>query len=216
METFIQTTLFIHAFAGGLALISGFAAILSKKGQKLHIKSGSIYFWSMMTVIITAIVMALLRDNSFLQSIAVFSFYLAFTGKRLLRYKKAISPKPIDWIISSIALVVAIGMLYAAIETMIQDGFAGAAPVLLVFGFFLFSMSAQDLIKMKRKRFVKNAWIFDHIGRMSGSFIATSTAFIVVNFSMTPAWVLWLLPTAIGTPLIYKVSARWRKRLKGA
>ena len=195
METFIQTTLFIHAFAGGLALISGFAAILSKKGQKLHIKSGSIYFWSMMTVIVTAIIIALLRDNSFLQSIAVFSFYLAFTGKRLLRYKKAISPKPIDWIISSI-------------------GFAAEAPVLLVFGLFLFSMSFQDLIKMKRKKFVKNAWLFDHIGRMSGSFIATTTAFIVVNFSMTPAWVLWLLPTAIGTPLIFRVSARWKKRLK--
>ena len=214
METFIQTTLFIHAFAGGLALISGFAAILSKKGQKLHIKSGSIYFWSMMTVIVTAIIMALLRDNSFLQSIAVFSFYLAFTGKRLLRYKKAISPKPIDWIISSIAVIVAIGMLIAAAKIMLLIGFAAEAPVLLVFGLFLFSMSFQDLIKMKRKKFVKNAWLFDHIGRMSGSFIATTTAFIVVNFSMTPAWVLWLLPTAIGTPLIFRVSARWKKRLK--
>src|SRR5690554_3566954 len=213
METFIQTTLFIHAFAGGLALISGFAAILSKKGQKLHIKSGSIYFWSMMTVIVTAIIMALLRDNSFLQSIAVFSFYLAFTGKRLLRYKKAISPKPIDWIISSIALVVAIGMLIAAAKIMLLIGFAEEAPVLLVFGFFLFSMCFQDLIKMKRKKFVKNAWLFDHIGRMCGSFIATSTAFIVVNFSMIPAWVLWLLPTAIGTPLIFMVSAKWRRKI---
>lgn len=213
MEAFIQSSLFVHIFAGGLALLSGIVAILSKKGQKIHIKSGRIYFWSMMTVIVTAVIMALFRDNSFLQSIAVFSFYLAFTGKRLLRYKKEISPKPIDWIISSIALVVAIGMLYAAIDSMIQYGFAGAAPVLLVFGFFLFSMSAQDLIKMKRKKFVKNAWLFDHIGRMSGSFIATTTAFIVVNFSMTPAWILWLLPTAIGTPLIFRVSAKWRRKI---
>ncbi|MAC96297.1 MAG: hypothetical protein CMC96_12455 [Flavobacteriales bacterium] len=103
-------------------------------------------------------------------------------------------------------------MLYAAAKIMLLIGFTGEAPVLLVFGFFLFSMSAQDLIKMKRKKFVKNAWLFDHIGRMSGSFIATSTAFIVVNFSMTPAWVLWLLPTAIGTPLIFRVSMRWRKK----
>lgn len=214
MDTLISISLFIHVLAGGLALLSGIAAILSKKGQKVHIKSGRIYFWSMMTVIFTAVIMALFRDNSFLQSIAVFSFYLAFTGKRLLRYKKAITPQAIDWIISSIALVVAIGMLFAAVRIMLQIGFAGEAPVLLVFGFFLFSMSYQDLIKMKRKKFVKNAWLFDHIGRMSGSFIATSTAFIVVNFSMTPAWILWLLPTAIGTPMIFRVSARWRKKLK--
>lgn len=214
MDTLISISLFIHVLAGGLALLSGIVAILSKKGQNIHIKSGRIYYWSMMTVIITAVIVSTFRENAFLQSIAVFSFYLAFTGKRLLRYKKAISPKPIDWIISSIALVVAIGMLIAAIKIMLQIGFAGAAPVLLVFGFFLFSMSIQDLIKMKRKKFVKNAWLFDHIGRMSGSFIATSTAFIVVNFSMTPAWILWLLPTAIGTPMIFRVSARWRKKLK--
>ncbi|MAC96300.1 MAG: hypothetical protein CMC96_12470 [Flavobacteriales bacterium] len=213
MELFIQFTLFVHVFAGGLALLSGIVAILSKKGQNIHIKSGRIYYWSMMTVIITAVIVSTFRENAFLQSIAVFSFYLAFTGKRLLRYKKAISPKPIDWIISSIALVVAIGMLSAAINIMIQYGFAGEAPVLLIFGFFLFSMCFQDLIKMKRKKFVKNAWLFDHIGRMSGSFIATTTAFIVVNFSMTPAWVLWLLPTAIGTPLIFMVSAKWKRKI---
>lgn len=96
---------------------------------------------------------------------------------------------------------------------MLLIGFAGEAPVLFFFGFFLFSMSLQDLIKMKRKKFVKNAWLFDHISRMSGSFIATTTAFIVVNFSMTPAWVLWLLPTAIGTPLIFRVSAKWERNL---
>jgi len=103
-------------------------------------------------------------------------------------------------------------MLYAASKIMLLIGFAGEAPVLLVFGFFLFSMSLQDLIKMKRKKFVKNAWLFDHIGRMSGSFIATTTAFIVVNFSMTPAWVLWLLPTAIGIPLIFMASKKWRNK----
>lgn len=213
METFIQTTLFVHIFAGGLALLSGITAILSKKGQKVHIQSGRIYFWSMMTVIVTAVIMALFRDNSFLQSIAVFSFYLAFTGKRLLRYKKAITPQAIDWIMSTISLLVAIGMLFAAVKIMLQIGFAGEAPVLLVFGFFLFSMSFQDLIKMKRKKFVKNAWLFDHIGRMSGSFIATTTAFLVVNFSLNPPWLLWLLPTFIGTPLIFVASMKWRKKL---
>jgi hypothetical protein len=36
---------------------------------------------------------------------------------------------------------------------------------------------------------------------MTGAFVSTVTAFIVVNIQMEPGWVLWLLPTAILTPL---------------
>ena len=45
--------------------------------------------------------------------------------------------------------------------------------------------------------------IAHHLGRMLGATIATLTAFIVTNFSFEPAFVLWLAPTALITPLIF-------------
>lgn len=214
MEKIIAITLFIHATAGGLALISGLLAIYFKKGKKKHIISGRIYFWSMLVVIVSGLLVGWYRNNLFLQAIAVFSFYLAFTGKRLLRYKSKVNPQFIDWLANAVAIGVAIAMLYFSIRIMLMAGFAGPAPMLLVFGSILLAMSSSDLIKMISKKWVRNAWLFDHIGRMSGSFIATVTAFLVVNIQLDPAWVLWLLPTIIGTPMIVGTSILWRRKLK--
>lgn len=215
MEDIVSTTLFIHASAGGLALISGIMAIFSKKGKKKHIISGNIYFWSMLVVIISGLIVGWYRNNLFLQAIAVFSFYMAFTGKRLLRYKVKINPQPIDWFVNAVAIGVAMAMLYFSIKIMLKAGFAGPAPMLLVFGSILLAMSGGDLLKMIGKKLVSNAWLYDHIGRMGGSFIATVTAFLVVNIHFDPGWVLWFLPTAIGTPMIIGAIVLWRKKLEG-
>lgn len=213
MEQFIKVTLFVHVISGGIALLSGLGAILTKKGQKKHILSGSIYFWSMLSVIITGLVVGFYRNNLFLQAIAIFSFYMAFTGKRVLRYKKEIKPTTIDWSMNLLAMFVSISMLTWGILILIQRGFVGAAPMLLVFGALLFSMTLNDAKKMWKKNLVKNAWLLDHISRMGGSFIATSTAFLLVNTRVEPVWVMWLLPTVIGTPLIIQASNKWRKKL---
>lgn len=215
METFISLTIFFHASAGGLALISGLLAIFFKKGKRKHIISGKFYFWSMLLVIITGLFVGWYKNNLFLQAIAVFSFYLAFTGKRLLRYKNKINPQFIDWFANIIATAVALCMLYFSIKIMLKVGFAGPVPMLLVFGLILLTMSTNDLKRMINKKFMKNAWLYDHIARMGGSFIATVTAFIVVNIQFSPAWALWLLPTIIGTPMIIGTSTLWRKKLEG-
>lgn len=213
MENIIQFILYFHAFSGSMALLSGLAAIATKKGSKKHIIGGQVYFWSMFLVIITGLIVGFYRDNLFLQTIAIFSFYMAFTGKRVLRYKKAIRPQPIDWFVSVVSIATGAFMLYLGVVNMIRIGFAGAVPMLLIFGAFLFTMALQDMVKMKRKKIIKNEWLFTHIGRMSGSFIATSTAFILVNVRFEPRWIVWLTPTIIGTPLIFYTVRKWNKKL---
>ncbi|MEQ8907734.1 MAG: hypothetical protein RIC95_00950 [Vicingaceae bacterium] len=215
MEKFIDITLIIHATSGGIALLAGILAIATKKGSKNHILSGQVYFWSMLSVIVTGLIVGWYRDNIFLQTIAVFSFYMAFTGKRVLRYKKEIKPVFIDWFASALALAVALFMLYLVANNIFRIGFAGAIPMLLIFGGLLLSMSAGDLKKMVKRKFVKNAWLYDHISRMGGSFIATFTAFLLVNTNVEPVWVMWLLPTFIGTPMIILANRKWRKKLGG-
>ena len=68
-------------------------------------------------------------------------------------------------------------MLYLGIANFIRIGFAGSVPMLLVFGFFLTWMCLEDLRLFIRKKYEKGAWLLTHIGRMSGSYIATTTAF---------------------------------------
>ena len=85
--------------------------------------------------------------------------------------------------------------------------------MLLIFGFLLTWMTLDDLKSLYMKKFVRGAWLLKHISRMGGSFIATSTAFLLVNTSIEPVWVMWLLPTVIGTPMIVVTSRKWKKKL---
>ena len=78
----------IHISAGMLALVLAPLAMLTVKGGRAHRRWGTIYFWSMAVVASTAVVLALWRPQIFLALLAVFSFYLAFTGYRVLSRKR--------------------------------------------------------------------------------------------------------------------------------
>jgi len=194
--------------------LSGIGAIFTRKGHKKHILSGQVYFWAMFSVILTALFVGFYRNNIFLQTVAVFSFYMAFTGKRAVRYKKEINPQTIDWIVNIISISVAGFMVYLAIVNALRIGFAGLVPVLFVFGGILLAMSLSDLVKLRKRKFVKNEWLYTHIGRMGGSFIATTTAFLLTNIRFDPGWVVWLAPAAVGTPMIIYSIRNWKGKMK--
>ncbi len=85
--------------------------------------------------------------------------------------------------------------------------------VLMVFGVLGGSLAAQDAKLfydiIRQKEILKNQWLLRHISTMLGGYIATFTAFLVVNVSLESApWLPWLLPTIIGTPLI----AYWTRK----
>tara|TARA_R110000868_G_scaffold235539_5_gene489498 strand:+ start:369 stop:1046 length:678 start_codon:yes stop_codon:yes gene_type:complete len=213
MKEIIQYILYFHVFSGGIALLSGILAILTKKGSKNHILSGEIYFYGMLSVVVTGLIVASFRDNLFLQTIAIFSFYMAFTGKRVLRNKKEIVTSPIDWGLNLVSMACGFYMLYLVAVNFGRIGFAGAIPMLLIFGALLSWMTVQDAIKMWKKNWIKNEWLYTHIGRMGGSFIATSTAFLLINIRIEPVWVVWLAPTLIGSPLMAVAIGKWKVKL---
>ncbi len=63
-------------------------------------------------------------------------------------------------------------------------------------------------------------WLGSHIGGMLGSYIGIVTATIVVNvpkipiLNELPPLLFWLLPTIIGTPLIFKVGKKYKPKKK--
>ncbi len=76
------TLLFIHICFGAISLLSAAGALFATKGQWWHRHFGEFFFYGMSGVFVTAIPMSLMKSNVFLFTIAIFSYYLAFSGWR--------------------------------------------------------------------------------------------------------------------------------------
>ncbi|MDX5443010.1 MAG: hypothetical protein LPJ89_04420, partial [Hymenobacteraceae bacterium] len=79
MSLIFKLLLGLHVAAGITALVAGTAAWLTVKGSRKHSLSGRVFFFSMMAVVVTAVVVAVFRFNLFLLLIAAFSFYMTYT-----------------------------------------------------------------------------------------------------------------------------------------
>jgi hypothetical protein len=60
----------------------------------------------------------------------------------------------------------------------------------------------------------RNRWWFDHMQGMLGSYIATVSAFSVVNFTFLPTTVRWLWPTVLGVPLVALWIGSYKARFR--
>lgn len=194
-DTILKLFLYMHIAAGALALLTGAVSLLTSKGGKVHRRSGLVFFYSMLAVALSAFIISVVKSNPFLLAISVFSFYLNYTGYRVLKNKTGIY-QWFDWSITTLTAATALYMI------------STTTVVLMVFGvllcFILFrNTSAQfkgeEKIKEARKKKLQT-----HLGNMSGTYIATVTAFMVVNVNFVkPGWTVWLLPTAVGLPFIF-------------
>lgn len=210
MKLFLSVTLVLHIVSGFLALGLGLLALLAPKGQRVHRLSGRTFFYLMLSVAVTAVAISTVKLNLFLLLIAGFAFYQNVQGYRSVK-NKTLRPTRIDWSVTAVGLVTAVAM----ISTL--------NLVLLIFGGISMYLVTLDLIVyskvLRGKQVPKLAWLSRHIGMMMGAYIATVTAFVVVNVQhFEPAWLPWLLPTMIGVPLMRwwdylytKRNGKWKR-----
>ena len=204
MDSLLKVFLGIHIVSGFIALLSGLIAILTKKGQKNHKKAGIIYFYSMLGVSASALVISIIKSNEFLLYISIFAFFQTFNGYRSVKVKD-LKAKPIDWIVLLLGLVNTVLMILS--KNMILMVFGGIS-IFLIYSTFVIYFN-----NLKNKPQLKMIWLPRHIGMMLGAYIATTTAFIVVNLSYAAIpWLPWLLPTFIGVPLIFYFTNKYRPK----
>ncbi len=215
METTFTILLLIHIVSGSIGLITGTINLIRKKGDKLHKNFGFFFLSGMLINGVSGLLMSLIHFNFFLLIVGVFSIYMVSTGQRYLSLK-TISPSQkalkIDWILSAGMFLFGIGFIIYGILLLLSSNNFGI--VLLVFGFISISMAYQDFKNYQGRNSNKNFWLLVHIQRMMGSYIAAMTAFIVVNNTILPGIVAWLLPTVIVTPLIFKWSRKYKIQTK--
>ncbi len=207
MQTVAKLLLYLHIVAGFTALVTGAIALGANKGGKVHRKAGSVYFYAMLTVTFTALLISLLKSLVFLLMIAIFSGYMTWTGYRALQFRRSRKKGAVllDWIVLTLAGLFVLWMGAEAIRLSFPVGFIfnSFALVLIVFGAIFGIFIGQDFRVFRQiETFSSSDWLRLHIGRMCGAYIATCTAFLVVNVHVQPAFIPWLLPVAIGTPLI--------------
>lgn len=194
MDIFYKILLYTHIISGGIALMCGSIAMLTQKGQKTHRASGKIFFYSMLLVCFTAIGIAIFKNLSFLLMVGIFALFQNYFGFRAIKNKQ-LSYNVIDMVVLITACINSIFMLISL------------KTVLMVFGlistFLCIGQIKIYVATLKKTEIPKLLWLRQHIGMMMGSYIATLTAFLVVNVkNVQPGWLIWLTPTAILVPLM--------------
>lgn len=221
METLQKITLWIHIAAGFTALTIGLVPMFAQKGGKAHVGSGKAFFWAMMLVAASAVLTFFIKPYSdsrlFLLFIGVFSFYLAYTGVAVVRYKqKTRAIRPVDRWLSLAGLAAGAAMVGLSVWFMIQ-GIVFYGVLYVVFGVFQGRIALSDwryYQNRSQSESPKIAWFFTHMSRMLGAYIATVTAFCVVNghHIPLPGLVLWLAPGLIGGIGIGRWVRHYRKK----
>jgi len=204
MDGLIGVLRWIHIAAGFAALGVAPGAMLTAKGGRAHRRWGKIYFWLMAVVAATAVVLGLWRPVTFLVLVAVFSFYSAFTGYRVLSRKRpdhGDRAQTLDWAAALLTLGASAGLILLGLFPP-GPAWAPRASVAVVFGAIGVVLAARDIRQFVRPPAEPLHWWFHHMTGMLTSYIAAVTAFSVVNFAFLPVTVRWLWPTLIGTLLI--------------
>ncbi len=212
----MKVLLGVHVAAGASSFLLAPVALATAKGGKQHKRWGMVYLWSMGAVAATALPMALYRPVLFLALVAVFSFYLAFSGYRVLRLKalaRGGSAAPVDWI-AGVFTFVSSGCL-AAFGAFRPQWVQGFGIVAVVFGVIGMRAAGLQMWSFVRKPKEKMFWWYTHLGNFIGSYIAAWTAFSVVTLSHVfqhAGMVLWLWPTAVGVPAIALTTAYYKRK----
>ena len=211
----IKSLLGVHIAAGSTAFLMAPLALATAKGGKAHRRWGKIYFWAMAVVGSTALVLALYRPILFLALVAVFSFYAAFSAYRVLFHKNLPRGEKVtwpDWVaaILTFATSFALALLGAVKPALVRNL---SIPAIL-FGLIGMWLAAKSMWQFLHPPKEKMFWWYEHLGNMLVSYIAAWTAFSVTTIGplVHGGWVIWVLPTVIGSPAIALTTAYYKRK----
>jgi uncharacterized membrane protein len=198
--------LVLHIVGGAVGLLTGTVNFFAKKGGNFHKIVGKLFVYGMLTSSVCSLVLSILHPNYLLFMIGIFTLYMVGTGIRYIHFKKLESYKAglLDWILTVALLVAAIFFMITGIWLVIKSLHFGL--VCVVFSLFALFFVKQDCENYRGKSKLRNYWLLAHLSRMTGGYIASLTAFLVVNAQylprQIPVVVIWLFPSLILVPFI--------------
>ncbi len=209
MEETIKILIYIHAFFGGIGLITGIGSVIAKKGSKPHKRMGKLFSIAMISSSLISIPISWMpnHENLFLFLIGLFTIYLVLAGNRALTFKSKVKADWRDKIISGSMLIFSAAMILIGFYGILKGSYFNI--LFLFFGGFGLFLTLQDFQFYNNSAKPKNAWVIAHIGKMIGALIASITAFIIAGIGIG-SLLAWTLPTVIGT--LYIIY--WIRKMK--
>jgi uncharacterized membrane protein len=217
MDTLFKILLAFHILGGTVGLTCGLINIVRKKGDKTHKLVGTGFLYGMLTAGFMSFALSILHPNAFLFMVGILTVFSVGTGQRYLSLKElgnGQKPLLVDWALSGMMLLAGIVFVGMGVKYLLESENFGI--VFIAFGLLGLRNVYKDFYYYRGIIDVKNYWLLQHIGRMSGGFIASVTAVLVVNakyFTFIPYPILWLLPTIIITPLISSWVRKYKIKL---
>lgn len=213
---YLKAALALHIASGIVAFLCAPIALLTKKGGRTHRRWGKVYFWAMAIVAASALFLSIMLPILFLALVAVFSFYAAFAGYRVLSLKdlsRGGRAHLIDWTAALVTFFSSVSLaVFGATRPHMLSALPRLVPVLL--GCLGVLLSGRSLLVFLRPPSDRQFWWFEHMTGMIASYIAAFSAFSVVNLGphFGNAWWVWLWPTIVGVPAIRVWKSYYRKK----
>jgi uncharacterized membrane protein len=168
--TAFKLALVLHIIFGIIAFVAAPSAMMAKKGSPIHKRFGKLFFYAMMGVAASAFVLWTLGAKLFLMLIAIFSFYLAFSGYRAVKLKNNPAEEE-DWLVAGSAFLAGLGLVGMGLYYKIQGDSFGIVSI--VFGMVCAISAARDMLRFYRPATNPQAWLINHLSKMLGAYIAT-------------------------------------------
>jgi hypothetical protein len=169
-----------HIAFGTAALGLGLVAICSSKGGRLHIRSGTLFLYSYLVVIATAVIGLLAFDfRSFFGVVTLLSFDDVFAGYRALQLRGG-RPELMDQIASVVGLIAP--FLFIAAMHYLHRPWSPVLTWSILGG--LVTMSGYDVLRnFLPSVWLKRVWVQEHLCKMMGAYIAITSAFAGTVFA---------------------------------
>jgi hypothetical protein len=184
----------LHILGGTVALAAGLVAIISRKGSRLHIRSGRVFIYAYMLIVITAILgIVVFEFRSFLAVATIASAYDVFAGYRALRLRGR-RPQAQD-VLASVLALMAPGIFLFAMHVLHKPW----SPALTwsVLGGIL-ALSAYDLARSWLPlHWLQRAWLHEHLYKMLAAYIAITATAGATIFPHFQPWSA-LIPVILG------------------
>jgi len=220
MTTFETLTL-IHVGFTAVAILSGIIAMIAKpKGNKLHKKSGLVYFYSFIGIAIFGLLMVFIKYRDLFLGVTIFNTYLIVMGYRAVHYKRT-KANWVDWTMLTIFFCSGLLFLFSGIKMygIFFQADYGWGVIRVFYAILVFYIFFFDLRYFRNKASDKKAWLYYHMEKMLLSFTALISG-VLLRFSdyffpKDLKWTFWITPYLVCLPLIaYWVSKYKTKKKK--
>ena len=178
----ISIILTLHIVAGSFAIIAGFSSLIPRKGSRLHIFLGKLFFYAMLCMAIAASYLAVFSSSEPINAlIGIFTFYLVLTAKWT-----ASNHKGLTTIREKIGGIVACIIFTAFLLLSLQASQSGESIVdgVYVEAFYVYTVLAALALTLDIKILIMGGVhgaqrIARHLWRMIlALFIATASVFL--------------------------------------